>query len=179
MNPKEKKMHDPQNKMFSVGKKFVTVDSIRLFNPSLSQQIQVSKSIIYVSHYQLWAAAFPNWWVVTSAGIIYFPSNLRLKMKKLNIQLKQRLFNSQRISSMSQNTDWCVSFTSLVSQRNAFSFISERVLVRCSLKWNNSRKRNSHNWFSLCACLEQHLWFFFFFFFLSHISRKTVPVDWS
>lgn len=46
-------MHDPQNKMFSVEKKFLTVDSIRLFNPSLSQQIQVSKSIIYVSHYQL------------------------------------------------------------------------------------------------------------------------------
>ena len=81
-------MHDPQNKMFSVEKKFLTVDSIRLFNPSLSQQIQVSKSIIYVSHYQLWAA-FPNWWLVTSSEIIYFPSNLRLKMKKLNIYITE------------------------------------------------------------------------------------------
>lgn len=35
--------------MFSMEKKLVTVDSIKLFSPSPPQQIQVSKSIIYIS----------------------------------------------------------------------------------------------------------------------------------
>lgn len=46
---------------------------------------------------------------------------------------------------MSQDTDWYVSFASLVSQRKAISFISERVLVRCSLILNDFRKGNIHN----------------------------------